>query len=582
MEHIDSITPAPISGEYLDKSNLIETKTYELLSNNIKYQLKIEEYSSNILFFSIRPKEKITNLSYDKIFEYEEIVKILLLETNYYNNINKVFKFCDTALERGKVIINYEKDRKRFKFCLKKQMDFEEVECSFYLDEKNISNQDMIMILSEEINNLKIQNNAKNLEINNISDNIDNNNKINDNNNYNILDEKIKKLEEKNELLEAKFDSILDENTNLRKIISELQTTIKNLENKISKNNNEQLESSKENKKNEISINRTNVENEKHLKIAYKECITTSHSDSGFLRQFVVYKSIIDNFDYLVYNNKSNFNLDIIRIIDKRIVHSLMGHNAKVSVIKYYLRENSKGVLLSCDENRMAICWDLNGYKQIFQIKLNFTGYIWDATLLFNILGKYNLCIFPSNNINEYTQIYNFDNCSFVKSIYGSNNKTNYLIPWISFNNYYLIECCNTKISINNIFKNEKYADLEKSSNGLYCCGYLYKNIFLLVIDYSNSLLIIWNLISKTAIKEIKVNAYNCYGIMPLYDNFSIITCSEGLVLVDINSGEILTKTSHKKASNLCGIQKINSFDYGECVICSSNNNSIVLFNIKN
>ena len=69
---------------------------------------------------------------------------------------------------------------------------------------------------------------------------------------------------------------------------------------------------------------------------------------------------------------------------------------------------------------------------------------------------------------------------------------------------------------------------------------------------------------------------------MPLYDNFSIITCSEGLVLVDINSGEILTKTSHKKASNLCGIQKINSFDYGECVICSSNNNSIVLFNIKN
>ena len=287
METIESITPAPISGE-LDDSNLIETKKYELASNddkNDKYQLTLEIYSSGHLFFRIRSKEKISYLTYDKIFNYDEIVKILLLETNYYNNISKVFKFCDTAISKGKVMINYEKDKKGIKFCLKKPMDFEEVECSFYLEQKKLKNQEMIALLSEELNNLKFQkNNINKLENstnNAITNNINNNDK-----NYKILENKIKTLEEKNEILEIKLNSIIDENSNLRKIIIDLQETIKKLEGKNSNNNN-QFESS--NKKDLSNID-----------FKFKEVLTSSHTNSGFLRQFAVYSNKNDGYDYLV------------------------------------------------------------------------------------------------------------------------------------------------------------------------------------------------------------------------------------------------------------------------------------------
>ena len=80
-----------------------------------------------------------------------------------------------------------------------------------------------------------------------------------------------------------------------------------------------------------------------------KEVLTNHHSNSGYLRQFVVYTSKIDNFEYLAYNNKSNFNIDIIRINNKQLIRYLKGHKAKVSVLKYFMK-NNQGYLLSCDE----------------------------------------------------------------------------------------------------------------------------------------------------------------------------------------------------------------------------------------
>ena len=223
-------------------------------------------------------------------------------------------------------------------------------------------------------------------------------------------------------------------------------------------------------------------------------------------------------------------------------------------------------LLFSCDENKNAICWN---------------GYIWDALLLFKVLGNYNLCIIPSNDSNELTKVYSFDNNLFIKDIYGTNNKTNYIIPWIYNNNYYLIECCNSKISINNILKSEKYTDLIKTPEGMHCCGHLHKNNFLIVSDYNNNLIRIWDLVNKLAIKEININGYNCYGILPWKDNYSIITCSDGLIIIDIDKGETINKiiNNNKKATNLSGIQKLKSSYFGESIICSNTKNSIVLFN---
>ena len=428
----------------------------------------------------------------------------------------------------------------------------------------------------------KINNNLKNNNNNviNYSNNISANNDI-----IKELNEKINKLSEKNELYEVQLDSIIEENTFLRNKITELENKLKELESKFSQTN---LNNNNDAKKSETNseINSTsksdnnNILNQKSsINLELKEIITNSHSNSGWLRQFVVYTNKIDNYKYLVYNNKSNCNIDIVRIIDKQLIHYLKGHKAKVSVLKYFLK-NNQGYLLSCDEKKIAICWDLNTYSQHFKIKINMEGYIWDAIVLLN-LGGNDICIFPSNSDQEFTKIYNFKGKNeLIKEIYGTyENKTNYLIPWYYNNNFYLIELCNSKISINNIFKNENYANLIKSPEGPHCCGYIFKDIFLCVTDYQNNFLRIWNLAKKFVEREINFEGWNCYGIIPWNYDYSIIACSDGLIIIDMNEGKMVKKILNAKAVNLCGLQKINSVFYKECIICSNSNGSIMIFN---
>ena len=583
MENCEEVTPAPISLASYENMNLLESKTYKLQGNdNCAYELKMSSYNSQILNFKIRQLDKISTLNYEKRFDYEEITKILLLEKNYYTNIQKIFTFCDKALNDKKVFIYPELEKHQIKVILKKKMDYDEIERQFYLPEKKNSKDEMIQILTDEINNLKLQ---KSNNINDISNYNIINNKSSDSTNIFIkdLNEKINKLVEKNELFEVQFNSMVDENAILRNKIVEMENTIKNLESKIANieaNNNINMSGSNSLNNSNNNIPQINISNRNLVpKLEYHETITKNHSNSGWLRQFVVYKNKKDNHDYLVYNNKSSYNLDIYRIVDKQLIHYLKGHKAIVSVIKYFIKNNVEEYLLSCDEKRVVICWSLLTYNQQFLINTNMKGYIWDATVLFNIRSN-DFCIIPSNSDEECTKIYNFNNNNgLIKTIDSTlNNKTNYLIPWYYNNNCYLIECCNSKISINSILYNQNYANLEKSPEGMHCCGYIYKESFLCVTDYNNNFLRIWNLVTKSVAKEITFEGSLCYGITPWNDDYSIIASSEGLIILDINKGILAKKITHKKISNFCGIQKVNSDNYGECIVCSNQFGLIILF----
>lgn len=585
MEEPEEITPAPILGQSLDNINLLDSKIYKLQANDKNtYELKMSLYNSERLLFKIRQLTNISLLNYEKRFDYEEIAKILFLEKSYYKNVEKIFNFCDKALNDKKVTIYPELEKHQIKVILKKKMDYDEVDCEFYLYEKKNTKDEMIQILTDELNTLKLQKSNYN---NNIS-NIGNCKKVKENDNINNiikdLNDKINKLVEKNELFEVQFNSMVDENSLLRNKISEMEKTIKNLENKISnmeKNNNINISGSNSLNNSNNNIPQINISNRNFpQKLDFKETITSHHSNSGWLRQFVIYKNKKDNHDYLVYNNVSNhYYLDIYRIIDKQLIRYLKGHQSKVSVIKYFIKNNTNEYLLSCDEKRVVICWSLLTYTQQFKIDTKMIGYIWDAAVLFNIRGN-DLCIISSNSDEECTRIYDFNNNNqFIKNINSSyDNKSNYLIPWYYNNNCYLIECCNSKISINSILDGQNYAKLEKSPEGMHCCGYIYKDIFLCVTDYNNSFLRIWNLLTKSVEKEISFEGWFCFGITPWNDDYSIIASSEGLIIIDINKGIMVKKITHKKVNNLCGVQKVNSEYNGECIFCSNQFGSIMLF----
>ena len=76
-------------------------------------------------------------------------------------------------------------------------------------------------------------------------------------------------------------------------------------------------------------------------------CLTNAHSNSGWLREFVVYTGRNDNIEYYVYNNKNNYNLDIFKMKDRKIVCHLKGHKTKVSVMRYFIQNNINEYILS-------------------------------------------------------------------------------------------------------------------------------------------------------------------------------------------------------------------------------------------
>jgi len=567
------VTPAPT----IDK---LEEITHQLNFNNDIYILTMKTIPYEKIHFNIRQVNNISFYYYEKDYDYEEITKILLLQRNYYDNINKIFKFYDTALKRNKVSLTQDKQKKIMILSLKKVLDFDEIECCLNLIEKKITNEEMITILFNEIKEMKLnQNKRHDYNINNI-----NNYENNENN------EMIQTLIKKNEQLEKKINFIIDENIKLKNSISELKNTLEEIN---KKNNKEEKEEKEEKKEKEIF-----VEEEVNFKmqnidinfygnpelLTLRDTITNNNSNSGWLREFALYTRLTDNVEYLVYNNKNSYNLDVIRLKDKKLVHYLKGHKDKVSVIRYFVQKNIKEYLLSCDESRIVFCWDIQNFSQKFKIHTNYSGYIWDALILFNIREN-NYIFLPSNSTNEYTKIYEFNDLpQFVKNIYNTNeNKTNYILPWYYNNNYYLIECCNSKISINNILKDEHYATLSNEPEGLHCCGYIFNDNFLCVTDYNNNLIRIWDLINKSIFSEIYYESNLAYGIIPWNDNYSIVACSGCLVIIDLKQKRMVNKISFKKLKpNFCGIKKIKLSNLGECVVCSDVNNSIRLFNLKN
>ena len=565
MDNQESETPAPIFDIENKQSN------YELTFNNDTFLLTIETTSEETIKFKIRQSNNISFYYYEKTYNYEEIAKILLLEKNFYNSINKILRFYDKALTNNQVSLTQNKEKKIMILSLKKKMDFDEVECLLYLLEMKITNEEMITILFNEIKEMKL-NKIKKEEniINNINNNINNN----ENN------ELIKKLIKKNEELELKMNSIIDENIKLRNNISELQNSINELR---QKNKNEEkekyIEGENKFKRQFSEINfYGNPEN-----LDFHDCLTNMHSKSGWLRSFAVYTRLTDNVEYLAYGNKNTNNIDIIKIEDKKLYHYFKGHKDKISMIRYFSKNTNYELLLSCDESRFVFGWDVQSNSQKFMIHTNFSGYIWDALILFDIYDK-NYLFVPSNCMNESTRAYEIrEICIFSKNIVGTNdNKTNYLIPWYYNKNYYLIECCSSKISINNILIDENYATLKNDPEGLHCCGIIYNNNFLCVTDYNNNFIRIWDLINKSIYKTIAFDANLAYGIISWNDTYIIVSCSGCFVIIDLKQNKIINKISFKSAkASFCGLKKIKTNKLGECIICSDTNNNIRLFNLK-
>ena len=235
-----------------------ETPSQELLINSKKYEMKLDQdsylllmeiYSNDKLCFKLRKSNNIQLYQYSNEYKYEDILNLLLLHKKHYEDLSKIFIFCDKAIINKKVKLIYNEKKKIMIMKLKRSLDFEEFECDIELKERKIKNEEIFKLLINEINAIKNKKenvqNSKYIEI--IKDLTKKNNK---NEQYiKTLEDKIKKLENKidnlnnyiDERINQKLNSQNNKNMlNQQNILPQMnqQMNFQNMNNNMNLNNN--------------------------------------------------------------------------------------------------------------------------------------------------------------------------------------------------------------------------------------------------------------------------------------------------------------------------------------------------------
>ena len=544
--------------------SLIETKNYPLNLGQDAYTLTIETYTDGKINFKLRQNNSASLLYYYKEYTFDEIIQNLLLFKNVYENISKVFSLIKEIISNKKIYLSKNKSQKKMKIIIKKPMEFDEVECYLELDEKKMKIEDF---LTEQMDKLQIKMNLQHAIINNIKEKI-----------YLVNKDKEEMETKINLLLEEKNNEKKEMETKINELIEENKKLNKNFENYLfnkQNNLNDNQSSSSTMLQKQPSINKSNPN---YLK--FTRLLTNNHSSGGILSNFEVFIGLKDKIEYLAYGNKINNNIEILRIYDNMLIHSLPRHNNKITVIKYYnIIKNKKEYLISCDLNSLVVIWDIqDNYTIKNHIQEQFQKMISDALLLFT--NKNYILLSSASKVPIKLYELQENSSLFIKDINGTNeNITNYMIPWFYNNKYYIIKLHND-ISVYNIFENECYTEL-KSNNSKYYCGFIINNYYLCANDKNNKLLRIWDLVNKNIFKEIIYDGDFGKEIIPWNNIYIIVACKECFIVIDLEKG-ITTNKIMIINSCLGGIKKIVLSKFGECLVAADFNNNIGLFSLRN
>ena len=128
-------------------NSLLESREYELKLDNDIYLLKMELYSNDLITLNIR---QINNLSFYYYIEYnyDKLLILLLLTNEYYNNISKIYKFCDKVISENK--IKLVKNKEKMTLTLKNIIDSQEMECKLVLNKMEITNEERLKIIKDK------------------------------------------------------------------------------------------------------------------------------------------------------------------------------------------------------------------------------------------------------------------------------------------------------------------------------------------------------------------------------------------------------------------------------------------------
>jgi len=423
------------------------------------------------------------------------------------------------------------------------------------------------------------------------------------------LEEENKKLKEEKEIIKQEIEKFKNERENASKNVendnksNEEIMALKDANNKLSEEK-KNLEKELAQLKSQISlINEKDRKNEeKFIKERLSHKFTKSPDklqakfdilDSNnifFIDEFAAYISINDKKEYLASGNKKNYNIDIYNLTNNVLYKSLESHKNGTPSIRYFLDEKkNKEYLISADFLKTVIVWDIqNEYNILLNINVDdYKGSILSAILCFNIKTNENeykdFVITSSDNENEdFTKVYSLTDGSFVKNITNTKkNSSYYLLPWEYNNDYYIIELCVNKISINNLITNENYAELISPPESSHFGGFLYNSKYL-CCSSENGYIRIWDLVNKSIFKKIEMKGSCYFEIIPWNEKYIISANyrNNSIDIFDIEKEKLFKQIKTSHSAGVRAVKKIFHSIYGECLITSGHDSIIKVWSI--
>ena len=238
---------------------------------------------------------------------------------NYLNFLKQLFQKIKLFYLKIKI-------KKELILSLKITIGFDEIESKLFLKETKFTYEELFKILFKEIKEIKIKGLSNT-----------NNETKDDNNKNELINNLVKKNEEMESTVtiimdkykeqETKINLLIDENKKMKDILNKYQDFLeKRIEEE--KKEKELKQKEKEEYDNFVKQNINTPFNKKPQYLKFRHFLTNNNCSSQWFSKIGVYTGLKDLVGYLVYDNKNNHNLDIMRIIDKTIITTVKGHNS--------------------------------------------------------------------------------------------------------------------------------------------------------------------------------------------------------------------------------------------------------------
>ena len=131
-----------------------QIKEYILKINNSEYALSII-YETNKILFKIEKKNELLLYNYESKYNYKDIISILKLTSEIYNESNKILEVLDKAYEDKKLILKFDEDNINILLIVKLSNGFQDIEYPLKIRKKYYDINEKFDIILDKLESLK-------------------------------------------------------------------------------------------------------------------------------------------------------------------------------------------------------------------------------------------------------------------------------------------------------------------------------------------------------------------------------------------------------------------------------------------